>query len=108
MKRATLVERAERVAAAQVWCRRHGEAEAVRRLVRRYAISAVQARRYVRAGQDGELTLARAEAREPLTVRLPQSLVARLRTRARRTGQGVGGLVALALTRFLAGERPDE
>ncbi len=108
MKRATLIERAERVAAAQLWCRRHGETEAVRMLARRYAISAVQARRYVRAGQDGERALARAEARQPLTVRLPQSLVRRLRARARRTGRGVGVLVALALTRFLAGERPDE
>ncbi len=102
-----MIERAARVAAAQALCRRHGEAEAVRRLAQRYAISTVQARRYVRAGRDGELTLARAAAKQPLTVRLPQSLVARLRARARQTGQGVGALVALALTRFLTEHRDE-
>ena len=108
MRRATLIERAKRVSAARKLSRQHGEAEAVRVLVKRFAISAVQARRYVRAGRDPGMTLSQAEDKLPVTVRLPRSLVERLRDHARRSGLGIGLVVAQALKRFLSEERPED
>ena len=106
MKRATLSERAARVAAAVELCREHTPAEAARLLARRFGISSVQARRYVRAAREPHTSLARAERMAPLHVRIPASLLVRIRARARQAGVSLGVLVAQALTRFLSNDPP--
>ena len=83
-------------------------AEAARLLAERFSCSARQARRYVeRAAQAGR-TVA-PETTTVFTVRLPATLVARVRERARESGSTISAVVALALTEFLArghGKRP--
>lgn len=103
MKRASLAERAERVATAKALCQEHSAAEAARRLAAQYALSRAQAWRYVRAVQQ-DSSLARAEATAPLNVRVPASLLVRLRARARHTGISLGALVTRALTLLLAND----
>jgi ribbon-helix-helix CopG family protein len=82
-------------------------AEAARVLAGRFGCSARQARRYVeRAAQDGPAAV--PEATTVFTVRLPATLVARVRQRARESGSTISALVVQALTEFLArGHRSD-
>ena len=103
MKRATLVERAERVATAKALCQEHSAAEAARRLAARYALSRAQAWRYIRAVNE-DSSLARAEATASVHVRVPAALLVRVRARARQTGVSLGSLVTRALTRLLAND----
>jgi RNase P/RNase MRP subunit p29 len=84
--------------------------EAARVLAGRFGCSARQARRYVeRAAQDGPAAV--PEATTVFTVRLPATLVARVRQRARESGSTISALVVQALTEFLArgqqGQRGD-
>jgi hypothetical protein len=73
-------------------------AEAARLLAERFGCSVRQARRYVeRAGR----TVA-PEATTVFSVRLPATLVARVRERARESGSTISAVVAQALTEFLA------
>ena len=76
-------------------------AEAARVLAERFDCSLRQARRYIeRAAQAG-----RREAPEVttvFTVRLPATLAARVRERARGSGSTISAVVAQALTEFLA------
>ena len=76
-------------------------------LAGRFGCSARQARRYVeRAAQDGPAAV--PEATTVFTVRLPATLVARVRQRARDSGSTISALVVQALTEFLArGHRSD-
>jgi hypothetical protein len=76
-------------------------AEAARLLAERFGCSVRQARRYVeRAGEAGR-TVA-PEATTVFSVRLPVTLVARVRERARESGSTISAVVAQALTEFLA------
>jgi predicted HicB family RNase H-like nuclease len=76
-------------------------AEAARLLAQRFGCSVRQARRYLeRAAQAGR-TVA-PEATTVFTVRLPATLVARVRERARESGSTISAVVAQALTEFLA------
>jgi predicted HicB family RNase H-like nuclease len=76
-------------------------AEAARLLAERFGCSARQARRYVeRAAQDGPTPV--PEATTVFTVRLPATLAAGVRERARESGSTISALVAQALTEFLA------
>ena len=95
-------QRAERLNAAYELRGRCGAAEAVRRLAERYALSPVQARRYVRAAGDMNELLPEAEIKQPITVRVPRHLVEQLRARARRTGDSLGSLVSQAIAAFLS------
>ena len=75
--------------------------EAVRVLAARFGCSARQARRYVeRAAQDGPSVV--PEVTTVFTVRLPATLAARVRDRARGSGSTISAVVAQALTEFLA------
>jgi predicted HicB family RNase H-like nuclease len=75
--------------------------DAARVLARRFAVSERQARRYVdHAVSDGRVLA--AEAATVFTVRLPVSLAARVRARAKESGGTISALVAQALTEFLA------
>ena len=103
MTRATMQQRAERLNAAYE-LRDRRAAEAVRLLAERYALSPVQARRYVRAAADMDGLLPDAEIKQPITVRVPQHLAEQLRARARRTGRSLGSLVSQAIAAFLSRE----
>ena len=75
-------------------------AEAVRHLARRHRISERQARRYVeRAHGSGPVEV--PSAKIVFTVKLPIDVVRRVRQQARRSGQTISAVVALALTDFL-------
>ena len=100
MTRATMHQRAERMKAARELRQRHAPAETARLLAERYALSPVQARRYVRATTE-ETSLAQAAVKDPITVRIPRPLLGRLRERARMTGRSLGCLVAQAIADFL-------
>ena len=102
MTRATMQQRADRLNAAYELRDRHGAAEAVRLLAERYALSPVQARRYLRAAGDMDELLPDAEIKQPITVRVPRHLVEQLRARARRTGRSLGSLVSQAIAAFLS------
>ena len=95
-------QRAERLNAAYELRGRYSAAEAVRRLAERYALSPVQARRYVRAAADMDGLLSDAEIKLPITVRVPRHLLEQLRARARRTGVSLGSLVSQAIAAFLS------
>ena len=103
MQRATLQQRAERLHAAYELCRRHSTADAVRLLAARFALSPVQARRYVRAARDLKAPPEQADIKLPITVRIPRHLVEQLRARARQSGRSLGSLVAQAIASFLSG-----
>jgi predicted HicB family RNase H-like nuclease len=76
-------------------------AEAARLLAERFGCSVRQARRYVeRAGEAGRAVA--PEVTTVFTVRLPVTLVARVRERARESGSTLSAVVAQALTEFLA------
>ena len=93
-------QRAERMDAARDLVQRHSPAEAARLLAERHALSPGQARRYVRATANVS-PLARAVIKDPVTVRIPRPLLARLRTRAHRTGRSLGTLVTQAVATWL-------
>ncbi len=103
MRRATLQQRSERLRAAYELCRGHSSADAARLLAARFALSAVQARRYVRAALAMTAPPGQADTKLPITVRIPRHLVEQLRTRARRTGSSLSALVAQAIANFLSG-----
>jgi DNA-binding transcriptional regulator LsrR (DeoR family) len=74
--------------------------EATRQLARRYGVSERQARRYVeRARADGPVEVPRAKI--VFTVKLPAALVRRVRQQAKRRGQTISAIVALALNELL-------
>jgi hypothetical protein len=75
--------------------------DAARVLADRFAVSQRQARRYVDHATSGA-RVPDAEATTVFTVRLPASLAARVRVRARESGGTISALVAQALTEFLA------
>lgn len=81
-------------------------AEVVAALADRFGCSPRQARRYVeRAGEGGRAVV--PEQTAVFTVKLPTTLAARVRERARESGVTISALVARALTEFLArGDRP--
>jgi len=77
-----------------------GVAEASRELARRHRISERQARRYVERARDrGPVEV--PSAKIVFTVKLPIDLVRRVRQQARRSGQTIGAVVALALKELL-------
>ena len=100
-RRARADQSARRVnAAAELLASGSGVAEATRQLARRHRISERQARRYVeRARDSGPVEV--PSAKIVFTVKLPGDLVRRVRQQARRSGQTISAVVALALHEFL-------
>ena len=87
-------------AAAELLAAGSDVAEASRLLAGRHRISERQARRYVeRARDQGPVEVPRAKV--VFTVKLSIDLVRRVRQQARRSGQTISALVAMALTEFL-------
>jgi hypothetical protein len=90
-------EYAERINRAAVLLGECSPAEVVRVLQGEHGVSERQARRYVRAAQVAPGGVVVPERTAVLTVKLPASLIARLRAVARASGRGVGATAAEAL-----------
>ena len=76
-------------------------AEAARRLARAHDISARQAHRYIRLAQANPVPVSIPEAKAVFTVKLPRSLIRRVRRTARQRGGEISAWVAEALQRAL-------
>src|SRR5215210_7050455 len=96
-RRARSHEHAERVNRAVVLLRELSPAAAVRALQGEHGVSERQARRYVRAAQAAPCGVAVPERTAVFTVKLPASLIARVRAVARASGRSVSAIVAEAL-----------
>lgn len=75
--------------------------EAARRLARAHAISARQAHRYIQVAQNTTAPVGIPEAKAVFTVKLPRSLIRRVRRTARQGGGEISAWVAEALQRAL-------
>jgi hypothetical protein len=78
-------------------------AEVVTRLAAQLGVSARQAARYVQAAQQRSAPLSIPEAKDVFTVKLPQSLIRRVRHRARAQDRPISDWVAQALEDHLSG-----
>jgi hypothetical protein len=76
-------------------------AEAARRLARAHGISERQAHRYVRFAQANPSPMSIPEEKAVFTVKLPRSLIRRVRRTARQRGGEISAWVADALQRAL-------
>ena len=81
-------------------------AEVVTRLAARLGVSLRQAARYVHAAQQQSTPLAVPEGKEVFTVKLPKSLIDRVRRQARTQDCSISQWVALALEKQLRGRTP--
>ncbi len=100
-RRARADQRAERInAAAQLLDADVEVADATRQIADRFGLSQRQARRYVEQAREvGEVAV--PEPTVVFTVRLPASLVGRLRAHAGESGSTLSALVAQAVTELL-------
>lgn len=96
-RRARADEYAERVNAAGALVAERSPADAVRVLQVEHGLSERQARRYVRAAQVAPGGVAVPERTIVFTVRLPGSLIARLRAAAQASGRSLSATAAEAL-----------
>src|SRR6476469_7873494 len=78
-------------------------AQAARELAGRYGVSVRQARRYVDAATHGPVQIPDREV--PITVKLPQGLVGRVRARLVKHRLAISAVVAAARIEFLARNR---
>lgn len=76
-------------------------AEAARRLARSHGISDRQAHRYIQAAQANPAPVNIPEEKAVFTVKLPRSLIRRVRRTARQHGGEIGAWVAAALQQAL-------
>jgi predicted HicB family RNase H-like nuclease len=80
-------------------------AEVVTRLAAQLGVSTRQAARYVQAAQQQPVPLSIPEAKEVFTVKLPKSLIERVRQSARAQDRPISDWVAQALEEQLRGAR---
>jgi hypothetical protein len=98
---------AQRVnAAAQLLAAGVPRAEVTRVVAQQFSVSTRQGSRYVEAAAAGPIEV--PETRAVFTVKLPVSLVARVRAHARASGETISGVVTAALTEFFARRHGDE
>ena len=100
--RVTHSDLARRINAARALLKKRGSmAHAVRVLARRYAVSQMQAYRYLRRAREARRALAIPERKEVFTVKLPVGLALRLRRLGQATGETLSAMVTRALEVFL-------
>jgi hypothetical protein len=87
--------------AAQRLRQRTSPGAVIRELVRVYGVSPRQARRYLQVAQRARGPLPVPEAKVVFTVKVPASVPARVRKRARAEGCSLSDLVSRALTAYL-------
>ncbi len=100
-RRARADEYAQRVNAAAVLLRERSPAEAARALAAEQGLSERQARRYVQVAERAPAGVAVPEPGAVFTVRLPVSLIARLRLFARANALSLSGVTAEAVRCYL-------
>jgi hypothetical protein len=105
-RRAQTSQYAERVNRAVALLGRFPVPAVLRRLARHYQVSSRQARRYVDVAQQHPQGLPVPELTVVLTVKVPGSLVRRLRACARSTGLSLSAIVTRALDNWLKRMRP--
>ena len=76
--------------------------QVISELMNTYGVSQRQAYRYVQEAQKAEQELPIPEQKVVFTVKLPVSLIQRIRKRAQATKQSISNLTTLALERFLS------
>ena len=76
-------------------------AEAVRRLVHTHGVSKRQAQRYIELAKQATAPMPIPEQKAVFTVKLPRSLVGKVRRSARQSGVAISDWVARALERSL-------
>lgn len=100
-RRARVTEYARRVNRAVGLLARSPPATVLQTLARQFRISSRQARRYVQMAQQHPTGLPVPEPTVVFTVKLPVSVVRRVRALARATGVSLSALVTRALTESL-------
>jgi predicted DNA-binding transcriptional regulator YafY len=107
MSRATDVEKSLRLNRARALLRdRPALPAAVERLAQECAISPRQAYRYLQQAERLARPVPVAEAKQAFTVKLPGSLIRRVRLYATATGTSISDVVSRALGAFLHRGRP--
>ncbi|MGH2986361.1 MAG: hypothetical protein ACRDLO_06710 [Solirubrobacterales bacterium] len=97
LRRAHADEYARRLNRAVALLGERSPADVVRALQAEHGLSERQARRYVRAAQAAPAGIEVPERTSVFTVRLPPSLIGRLRSTARARGQSLSSMVAETL-----------
>ncbi len=107
MSRATQIEQTVRLNRARALLRElPALAAAVERLARECAISPRQAYRYLQQAERLARPVPVAEAKQAFTVKLPGSLIRRVRWYATATGTSISDVVSRALAAWLQRGRP--
>jgi predicted DNA-binding transcriptional regulator YafY len=107
MSRATDIQKADRLNRARALLRQVATLpEAVERLAQTCAISPRQAYRYLQQAQRLTAPVPVAEAKQAFTVKLPGSLIRRVRLYATATGTSISEVVGRALGAWLHRGRP--
>ena len=104
MSRSSIAQYSRRVnQALQFLNRPLSPAEVVTRLAAQLGVSTRQAARYVQAAQQQSAPVSIPEVKDVFTVKLPQSLIRRVRQRARAQDRPISDWVAQALEEQLRG-----
>lgn len=104
MSRSSIAQYSRRVnQALQFLNRPLSRAEVVTRLAAQLGVSTRQAARYVQAAQNQSVPLSIPEAKDVFTVKLPKSLIRRVRQTARAQDRPISDWVAQALEEQLRG-----
>jgi len=103
MIRSTEPVRTKRINMARMLLNQYSSSsQVISELMTQYGVSRRQAYRYVQEAQITEQQLPVPEQKNVFTVKLPVSLIQRIRDRAHTTGQSISNLTAHALERFLS------
>jgi hypothetical protein len=105
MNRSSKVERVQRINAALELLQQHVPAEAARILADRFRISYRQSYRYVQAAEEAGELIPLPRPKMAFTVKLPQSLIQRLREYAKSSGHSLSEIVTQAVEAFLGKRR---
>ena len=103
MTRSTDSVRTERINMARMLLNQcSSSVQVIFELMNKYGVSKRQAYRYVQEAQKTEQELPVPEQKIVFTVKLPVSLILRVRERAQASGQSISNLTTDALERFLS------
>ncbi len=103
MTRSTKAQKSERLNAAYgLLAQGHDVTAAVTLLSQRFDLSQRQAYRYVQVASNMSQLAPIHEALVPITMKLPGSVAAALRTYSKNSGRTIGEIVSAALSKFMS------
>ena len=103
MTRSSNPERAQRLNAAfDLLARGYTLADAASALTQEFGLSRRQAYRYLAEAQDLDAPVPVASSTIPITIKVPEAVVVKLRAYAQASGLTLGEIVARAVLNFLA------